>query len=76
MLTLAKTIYNEYIRLFCIHTSFSPPAFSLSFSSYLISSFFVFQEESKAINMNVVIPIIIIDIRIITALAKLIAIWI
>lgn len=72
MLTLAKTIYNEYIRLFCIHTSFSPPAFSLSFSSYLISSFFVFQEESNAINMNVVIPNIIID----TALTKLIAIWI
>lgn len=75
MLTFAKTIYNEYIRLFCIHTSFSPPP-SLSLSSHLISSFFVFQEESKAINMNVVIPIIIIDIRIITALAKLIAIWI
>lgn len=76
MLTLAKRIYNEYIRLFLPTHILLSPAFSLSFSSHLISSFFVFQEESKAINMNVVIPIIIIDIRIITALAKLIAIWI
>lgn len=76
MLTLAKRIYNEYIRLFLPTHVLLSPAFSLSLSSHLISSFFVFQEESKAINMNVVIPIIIIDIRIITALAKLIAIWI